>query len=82
LLLFTVFHVFCAFFARKLYFMHKDICNKKSIGMHHGTFRGSLSAHYEDITEPPKRWKEACEELGLTWGEDIGVCDIGETVAV
>jgi len=50
--------------------------------MHHGTFRGSLSAHYEDITEPPKRWKEACEEQGLTWGEDIGVCDIGETVAV
>jgi len=50
--------------------------------MRHGTFRGSLRAHYEDIIEPPKRWKEACEEQGLAWGEDVGVCDIGERVAV
>lgn len=63
-------------------FTHKDIRSKKSIGMHYGTFRGSLSAHYEDVTEPPKRWKKACEEQGLTWGEDIGLCDIGETVIV
>ena len=55
---------------------------ENSILMHYGAFRGSLSAHYADVTEPPKRWKKACEEQGLTWGEDIGVCDIGETVAV
>ena len=63
-------------------FMHKDIRSKRIIGMHYGTFRGSLSVHYIDVTKPPKRWKKACEEHGLTRGEDVGVCDIGETAAV
>ena len=47
-------------------FMHKDIRSKKGIEMHYGTFGGSLIAHYEDVTEPLKRWKKACEEQGLT----------------
>jgi len=62
--------------------IHQDIKSKKSIGMHYGTIRGGLSAHYEDVREPPRRWKECCEEAGLKWGEEIGLCDLGETVAV
>ncbi|KAF2498477.1 Metallo-hydrolase/oxidoreductase [Lophium mytilinum] len=62
--------------------IHKDVRSKKSIGMHYGTFRGNLSAHHEPVTEPPMRWKKACEEAGLEWGAEIGLCDIGETVAV
>lgn len=62
--------------------IHKDVRSKKSIGMHYGTIRGGLSAQYEDVREPPQRWKECCEKAGLKWGEDIGVCDLGETVAV
>lgn len=50
--------------------------------MHYGTLRGALSAQYEDVREPPGRWKEACERAGLVWGEEIGLCDIGETVVV
>jgi len=49
--------------------------------MHHGTFRGSLSAHYE-ISRATEKVEGACEEQGLDVGKDIGVCDIGETVAV
>jgi len=62
--------------------IHKDIRSKKSIGMHYGTIRGGLSSQYEDVREPPKRWKECCEKAGLKWGEEIGLCDLGETVAV
>ena len=62
--------------------IHKDIKSKKSIGMHWGTVRGGLSAHYEDVREPPKRWKEAAEKNGLIWGEEIGLLDIGETLVV
>ena len=50
--------------------------------MHYGTFRGALSANYEPVTEPPERWKKAAEAEGLVWGEEIGLCDIGETVIV
>ncbi|KAF2806035.1 Metallo-hydrolase/oxidoreductase [Mytilinidion resinicola] len=62
--------------------IHKDVRSEKSIGMHYGTFRGNLSAHHEPVTEPPVRWRKACEEAGLEWGAEIGLCDIGETVAV
>ncbi|KAE9983674.1 hypothetical protein EG328_009631 [Venturia inaequalis] len=62
--------------------IHKDVRSKKSIGMHYGTIRGGLSAQYEDVREPPQRWKEGCEKAGLKWGEEIGLCDLGETVAV
>ncbi|KAF2179673.1 Metallo-hydrolase/oxidoreductase [Zopfia rhizophila CBS 207.26] len=62
--------------------IHKNIRSKKSIGMHYGTFRGSLSAHFEPVTEPPQSWKKAAEAEGLKWDEEIGLCDIGETVVV
>ncbi|TID19742.1 hypothetical protein E6O75_ATG07080 [Venturia nashicola] len=62
--------------------IHKDVRSKKSIGMHYGTIRGGLSAQYEDVREPPQRWKESCENAGLKWGKEIGLCDLGETVAV
>jgi N-acyl-phosphatidylethanolamine-hydrolysing phospholipase D len=48
--------------------------------MHYGTVRGGISAHYEDVRLPPKAWKDACEKVGLTWGTDIILCDIGETI--
>ncbi|KAI9676315.1 MAG: hypothetical protein M1822_008349 [Bathelium mastoideum] len=62
--------------------IHKDIKSQKSIGMHWGTVRGGLSAHYEDVREPPKRWRDSCEKAGLVWNRDIGLCDIGETTVV
>lgn len=60
----------------------KDVKAKRSIGMHYGTVRGGLSGQYEDVLEPPRRWKKACEDAGLRWGEQAGLCDIGETVVV
>lgn len=62
--------------------LHKDIRSKKSIGMHWGTVRGGISAQYEDVREPPRRWREVCERNGLRWGEEVALCDIGETVIV
>jgi N-acyl-phosphatidylethanolamine-hydrolysing phospholipase D len=62
--------------------IHTDVKSKKSLGMHYGTIRGGLSAQYEDVREPPRRWKESCDRAGLKWGEEVILCDIGETVAV
>ncbi|KPM36007.1 hypothetical protein AK830_g10561 [Neonectria ditissima] len=62
--------------------IHKDIKSKRSLGMHYGTVRGGLSAQYEDVREPPKKWKEACEKSGLRWGDEIFLCGIGETVLI
>ena len=62
--------------------IHKDIKSKKSIGMHWGTVRGGLSAQYEDVREPPRRWKESCEQAGLVWNQEVGICDIGETIVI
>lgn len=62
--------------------VHKDIKSKKSIGMHWGTVRGGLSGQYEDVREPPQRWRESCEKAGLIWGDEAGLCDIGETVVI
>lgn len=62
--------------------IHKDIKSKKSIGMHYGTFRGGFSASYEPVTEPPQRFRKAAEAEGLHWGEEVGLCAIGETVVV
>ena len=62
--------------------IHLDIRSKRSIGTHYGTVRGGISAQYEDVLEPPVRWREKCEERGVKWGEEAGVCDIGETVVV
>lgn len=62
--------------------IHKDIKSKKSIGMHWGTVRGGISAQFEDVREPPRRWREAAEKEGLVWGEEAGLMDIGETLVV
>ena len=62
--------------------VHKDIKSKRSIGMHWGTVRGGLSQYYEDVREPPRRWREAAEKSGLKWGEDVGLLDIGETLVI
>jgi hypothetical protein len=50
--------------------------------MHYGTLRGGLSGQYEDVRDPPKWWKEACEKEGLVWEKDIGLCAIGETAVM
>lgn len=62
--------------------IHKDVRSKKSIGMHYGSFRGGFSEQYEPVTEPAQRWRKGAEVMGLRWGEDVGLCDIGETVVV
>lgn len=76
--------------------IHKDIGSNFSIGMHYGTVRGGISGEYEDVREPPRRWREAAEKEGLWLGGGIeghgsavdiskrGVClcDIGETVVI
>ena len=75
--------------------IHREIKSKLSIGMHWGTVRGGVSGQYEDVREPPRRWREAAEKYGLWCGggvegngsvvdtskEGVGLCDIGETVA-
>lgn len=58
----------------------KDVDVKYAVGMHYGTFRGGLSQYYEDVRDPPRRFKKACEYEGLEWGVRAGLCDIGETV--
>lgn len=76
--------------------IHTDIKSRLSIGMHYGTVRGGISAQYEDVREPPKRWREAASQAGIWRGggvegdggpvdvcsEGVGLCHIGETVAV
>ncbi|CAK7263656.1 Protein-lysine N-methyltransferase efm4 [Sporothrix epigloea] len=53
-----------------------------SVGMHYGTVRGGISAHYEDVREPPMLWRSEGEARGLVWDRDIRLCNIGETVIV
>jgi len=76
--------------------IHKAVRSKLSLGMHYGTVRGGLSAVFEDVRDPPRRWREAAEKEGLWCGggvegngspvdvtkEGVGLCHIGETVAV
>lgn len=76
--------------------VHKEVGSKLSLGMHYGTVRGGISAHYEDVRDPPRRWRVAAEKEGLWCGGGVegngaavdtakggvGLCDIGETVAV
>ena len=76
--------------------IHKEVRSKLSIGMHYGTVRGGISALYEDVREPHRRWKAAAEKAGLWSGggvegdgsavdvtkSGVGLIDIGETVAV
>ncbi|CDR49302.1 hypothetical protein NBRC10512_004241 [Rhodotorula toruloides] len=57
--------------------LHQHVRSKKSIGMHWATWMLTP----EEMTEPPRRLRSACEEYGI--GEDeFGVTDIGETVRV
>ena len=62
--------------------LHKDLRSKKSIGMHYGTVRGGISQYFEEVTEPPRRFKEACEKDGRDWGKELGLLNIGETIVV
>ena len=62
--------------------LHKDLKSKKSIGMHYGTVRGGFSQYFEEVTEPPRRFREACEKEGGKWGEDMGLMNIGETIVI
>lgn len=76
--------------------IHHDIRSRLSIGMHYGTVRGGLSAVYEPVTDPPRRWREAAQKEGLWCGggvegdgapvaisrSGVGLCHVGETVAV
>lgn len=74
--------------------IHKEVRAKRSIGMHYGTVRGGLSAQYEDVRDPPRRWREAAQKESLWLGggvegkgkpmdtsrEGVGLCDVGETI--
>ena len=62
--------------------LHKDLKSKKSIGMHYGTVRGGISQYFEEVTEPPKRFKEVCEKDGRLWGEELGLLGVGETLVI
>lgn len=62
--------------------LHKDLKSRKSVGMHYGTVRGGISQYFEEVTEPPRRFKEACEKDGRVWGEELGLLDIGETIVI
>ncbi|KAK3074427.1 hypothetical protein LTR53_003158 [Teratosphaeriaceae sp. CCFEE 6253] len=71
--------------------IHREVRSKLSIGMHYGTVRGGISAHYEDVRDPPRRWREAAEKEGIWCGggiegngvaidvkkEGVGLCDVG-----
>ncbi|OJD28921.1 metallo-hydrolase oxidoreductase [Diplodia corticola] len=62
--------------------MHRDLRSRRSVAMHYGTVRMPLSEQYEDVREPPRRWRECAERDGLRWGEEAVACKIGETVLV
>ncbi|KAK4501892.1 hypothetical protein PRZ48_007701 [Zasmidium cellare] len=76
--------------------IHKAVRSKLSLGMHYGTVRGGLSAVFEPVTDPPRRWREAAEKEGIWCGGGVegdgthvdfkkggaGLCHVGETVAV
>lgn len=62
--------------------LHKDLKSRKSIGMHYGTVRGGISQYFEEVTEPPRRFKEVCENDGRRWGEELGLLGIGETLVI
>ncbi|EMC97149.1 hypothetical protein BAUCODRAFT_68318 [Baudoinia panamericana UAMH 10762] len=76
--------------------IHKDVKSGLSIGMHYGTVRGGISAQYEPVTAPPRRWRVAAEKEDLWLGGGVegngepvdvtrggvGLCHVGETVAV
>ena len=62
--------------------IHKDLKSRKSIGMHWGTVRGGISQYFEEVTEPPRFFREVCEKAGKVWGEELGLLDVGETAVI
>ena len=62
--------------------LHNDLKSRKSIGMHYGTVRGGISQYFEEVTEPPKRFQEACEKEGKVWGDELSLLSIGETTVI
>ena len=62
--------------------LHKDLKSKKSIGMHYGTVRGGISQYFEEVTEPPRRFKEVCEKDGRVWGDELGLLGVGDTLVI
>lgn len=62
--------------------LHKDLKSRKSVGMHYGTVRGGISQYFEEVTEPPRRFQEACEKDNKIWGEELGLIDVGETLVI
>ena len=51
--------------------IHKEIRARTSLGMHYGTVRGGISAQYEDVREPPRRWRVAAQKAGLWRGGGV-----------
>ncbi|KAL6720347.1 hypothetical protein ACLMJK_002268 [Lecanora helva] len=62
--------------------LHKDLRSRKSIGMHYGAVRGGISQYFEEVTEPPRRFQEACQKEGKVWGNELGLISIGETLVL
>ncbi|PIA91709.1 N-acyl-phosphatidylethanolamine-hydrolyzing phospholipase D [Cercospora beticola] len=77
--------------------IHKAVRSKLSIGMHYGTVRGGLSAVFEPVTDPPRRWREVAQKqdqwrgggvegdgspVDVASSDGVGLCHVGETVAV
>ncbi|MDI1487963.1 MAG: hypothetical protein OHK93_007237 [Ramalina farinacea] len=62
--------------------LHKDLKSKKSVGMHYGTVRGGLSQYFEDVTDPPRRFREVCENERMRWGEELLLIGVGQTIHV
>ncbi|RMD44431.1 hypothetical protein DV735_g715, partial [Chaetothyriales sp. CBS 134920] len=71
--------------------IHEDIRSRRSVGMHWGTVRGFLSRYYEDVRDPPQRWRQAAQEKKYKWREregspteewEVGLLDVGESVSV
>ncbi|KAF2860944.1 Metallo-hydrolase/oxidoreductase [Piedraia hortae CBS 480.64] len=61
--------------------IHGEMQSRLSIGMHYGTVRGGISSQYEDVRDPPRRWKAAAEKEGI-WGSGVALINVGETVTV
>ncbi|KAK4569786.1 hypothetical protein LTR86_002755 [Recurvomyces mirabilis] len=76
--------------------IHEAVKSRISLGMHYGTVRGGISGQYEDVRDPPRRWRVAAEKEGVWRGggiegdgrpidttkQGVGLCDVGETVIV
>ncbi|BGP44953.1 Protein-lysine N-methyltransferase efm4 [Rhodotorula kratochvilovae] len=57
--------------------LHREVRCRKSIGMHWATWQLTP----EEMTEPPKRLRAACEQYGIS-ADEFGVTDFGETVRI